>query len=279
MRAAIVGVAGQLGRALRARLGADVCWAGGRADLDVRDEDAVGRMVEAARPDVILNASAYNAVDAAETAPADALAVNALGPRNLAWAARESGALLVHVSTDYVFDGQARRPYAEDDRPQPLSAYGASKLAGEAMVAAAGCDLILVRTSGVIGAGGSRAKGGSFVERIVARARAGGPLRVVADQVFSPTYAPDLAAALVALVELKARGVYHVTNDGFCSWHELAEAAVRQAGLDTPVEKIRASELKQPARRPPYSVLSNEKYRALGLTPLRPWKDTLRELV
>src|SRR5438270_12519791 len=126
MRFAIVGAAGQLGRALAARLGGDVCWSGDRSELDIRDSEAVARMVESVRPEVILNASAYNAVDTAETAPADALAVNALGPRHLAWAARQTGALLVHVSTDYVFDGAQSRPYLEDDRPQPLSAYGAS---------------------------------------------------------------------------------------------------------------------------------------------------------
>jgi dTDP-4-dehydrorhamnose reductase len=279
MRAAIVGAAGQLGRELRARLGDGVCWASDRRELDVRDADAVARMVETARPDVILNASAYNAVDGAETAPGDALAVNALGPRNLAWAARAAGALLVHVSTDYVFDGRATVPYVEDDRPQPLSAYGASKLAGEAMVTAAGGELLLVRTSAVLGLGGSQAKGGSFIERILARARAGGPLRVVADQVFSPTHAGDLADALVALVRGGARGLYHVTNDGTCSWHELAEAAVRRVGLTLPVETITAESLRLAARRPAYSVLSNAKYRALGLPPLRHWRDALAELV
>jgi dTDP-4-dehydrorhamnose reductase len=279
MRFAIVGAAGQLGRALGARLGGDVCWSGDRSELDIRDGDAVRRMVESARPEVILNASAYNAVDAAETAPAEALAVNALGPRHLAWAARQAGALLVHVSTDYVFDGAVTRPYVEDDRAQPLSAYGASKLAGEILVTAAGGECLIVRTSAVLGVGGSQAKGGSFVERILARARSGGPLRVVADQIFSPTYAPDLAAALLALVGKGARGLYHVTNDGICSWHELAEASVRAAGLDLPVEKIRAQDLQQPARRPAYSVLSNVKYRALGLAPLRHWRDMLPELL
>lgn len=279
MRFAIVGAGGQLGRALVARLGTQVCWSGDRHALDIRDGEAVSRMVEAHQPDVILNASAYNAVDAAETAPADALAVNALGPRHLAWAAHRRGALLVHVSTDYVFDGEQSRPYAEDDRPNPLSAYGASKLAGEALVAAVGGPFLLVRTSAVLGVGGSQAKGGSFIERILARARAGGPLRVVADQVFSPTYAPDLAAALLALVAANARGFFHVTNDGPCSWHELAEAAVRQAGLELPVEKIRAQDLKQPARRPAYSVLSNARYRSLGLAPLRHWRETLPALI
>ena len=279
MRAAVVGAAGQLGRALVETLGGRAVWSGGRDALDVRDAAAVAAMFEREKPDVVFNATAYNAVDAAETEPAEALAVNAAGPRHLAWAARQHGARLVHVSTDYVFDGTAGRPYHEDDVARPLNAYGASKLAGEAMVRASGCELVLVRTSGVLGAGASRAKGGSFVERILAQARAGKPLRVVADQVFSPTYASDLAGALIALVDAGARGVFHVTNEGGCSWHELAEAAVREAGLEVPIEKIAAADLARPAARPAYSILSNDRYRGAGLPPLRHWRDALADLV
>lgn len=279
MRAAVVGASGQLGRALVERLGERLVWSGGRQALDVRDAAAIQAMFEKAKPDVVFNATAYNAVDAAEADAAEALAVNAAGPRHLAWAARQHGARLVHVSTDYVFDGTSTGPYREDDCPRPLNAYGASKLAGEAMVRASGCELILVRTSGVLGAGASRAKGGSFVERILAQARAGKPLRVVADQVFSPTYAPDLAAALINLVDRGAAGVFHVTNDGGCSWHELAQAAVQRAGLDAAVEPIAAADLARPAARPPYSILSNERYRSAGLPPLRHWRAALADLL
>jgi dTDP-4-dehydrorhamnose reductase len=279
MRAAVVGAAGQLGRALVERLGPRAVWSGGREALDVRDAAAVAAMFEAAKPDVVFNATAYNAVDVAESDPGLALAVNAAGPRHLAWSARQHGACLVHVSTDYVFDGTASRPYREDDCPRPLNAYGASKLAGETMVRASGCDLVLVRTSGVLGKGASRAKGGSFVERILAQAREGKPLRVVADQVFSPTYAPDLAAALVSLVESGARGVFHVTNGGGCSWHELAETSVQMAGLDVAIEKIAAADLARPAARPAYSILSNDHYRSVGLAPLRHWREALADLL
>jgi dTDP-4-dehydrorhamnose reductase len=266
-----------LGRALVERLGAQVCWAGGREALDIRDAEAVARVVADARPELIVNAAAFNAVDAAEQQVSEALAVNAAGPAHLAQAARAAGALLVHVSTDYVFDGQAGRPYSEDDRPRPLSAYGASKLAGELLVAASGAEHLMVRTSGVFGAGGSRAKGGSFVDRILARARAGQALRVVADQVFSPTYAPDLAAALLALTEAGARGLFHVANAGSCSWHALAVEALRIAGIAVAVAEIRSSELKAPAARPAASVLSSERYRSLGLAPLRSWQAALAE--
>lgn len=279
MRALVVGADGQLGRALVARLGADLAWAGGRSELDVTDAAAVERRLAEARPEVVFNAAAWNAVDLAEARFAEALLVNAAGPAHLARAARACGARLVHVSTDYVFDGAATRPYGEDDPPRPLCLYGVSKLAGEQAVAASGDEHLVVRTSAVLGVGASRAKGGSFVERILARARAGQPLRVVADQVFSPTYAPDLADALVALAQRGARGLLHVTNSGTCSWHELALAALELAGVDAPVTPIRSAELLAPARRPAYSVLSAERLAALGLAPLRPWRAALQELL
>lgn len=275
----MVGAEGQLGRALVARLGADLAWAGGRAALDVGDPAAVERRLAEVRPDVVFNAAAWNAVDLAETRFAESLLVNAAGPAHLARAARACGARLVHVSTDYVFDGTATRPYVEDDPPRPLSLYGVSKLAGEQAVAASGGEHLVVRTSAVLGVGASRSKGGSFVERIVARARAGQPLRVVADQVFSPTSASDLAAALVGLAERGARGLVHVTNSGTCSWHGLAVAALELAGAAAPVAGIRSDELGAPARRPAYSVLSNERAVALGLAPLRPWREALAELL
>jgi dTDP-4-dehydrorhamnose reductase len=276
VRALVAGSAGQLGRELLARLGDEVAWEGGRTELDVTDGAAVAALVARVRPDVVFNATAFNRVDAAEAEPLAAFAVNAAGPHFLARAARDAGALLVHVSTDYVFDGTASRPYREDDPVRPLGAYGASKLAGEHLVAAAGEHLV-VRTSGVLGRGGSEQKGGSFVGRIVAQARAGRPLRVVADQVFAPTSAPDLAAALVALVRGGARGLVHVTNAGSCSWHELAVAALAAAGLDAPVERIRAADLGLAARRPAYSVLDTSRGIALGLPPPRHWRDALRD--
>jgi dTDP-4-dehydrorhamnose reductase len=279
MRALVTGSRGQLGRALVRLLEDRLAWAGDREELDVADRDAVRRVVGGVRPDVLFNAAADVRVDAAESEAVSVLAVNAAGARHLADAAKSVGALLVHVSTDYVFDGESSRPYVEQDPPRPLGVYGVSKLAGEQLVATSGCEWVTVRTSGVFGPGGSQAKGGSFIERILARARTGEPLRVVGDQVFSPTYAPDLAAALVSLVGVAARGLVHVTNSGQCSWHAFASAALDVAGLGRPVERIEASDLGLPARRPRYSVLSNGRYAAFGLPALRPWSEALRELL
>jgi dTDP-4-dehydrorhamnose reductase len=275
VRALVAGSRGQLGRELACLLGDDLAWAGDREEVDVTDAGAVGGLVERTGPDVVFNATAYNQVDRAEVEPAEALAVNALAPRWLATAARKQGALLVHFSTDYVFDGTAERPYREDDCPRPLGVYGVSKLAGERLVATVGGEHLVIRTSGLLGRGGSEQKGGSFADRIVARARSGQPLRVVADQTFAPTCARDLAAATIALVGAGARGLVHVTNGGSCSWHELAEATLALAGVDAVVEPIGASDLALPARRPAYSVLDTGRYEGLGLPPLRPWREAL----
>jgi dTDP-4-dehydrorhamnose reductase len=273
----VAGSAGQLGRALVERLGARVVWAGGRDALDVRDEAAVRARVSGVRPDVVVNATAYNKVDRAEAEPDEALAVNEAGPRHLAAAAAEAGALLVHVSTNYVFDGALRRPYTEEDETRPLGVYGLSKRAGELAVMSAGGPHLVVRTSALFGRGGSRAKGGNFVDRILEGARSGVPLRVVDDQEISTTYAPDLAAALVALVDAGGRGLFHVVNEGSCTWHALAVEALRQAGLTAPVEALTSEELAAPAPRPRYSVLSTERYRSRGLPPLREWRAALAE--
>jgi dTDP-4-dehydrorhamnose reductase len=275
VRALVAGSAGQLGRELVGRLGGEVAWAGDRSEVDVTDGAAVAALLERVRPDVVFNATAWNRVDAAETEPAAAFAVNAAAPHFVARAALSVGAVVVHFSTDYVFDGSASRPYAEDDAPRPLGVYGASKLAGEALVAASGAGHLIVRTSGLLGRGGSEQKGGSFVDRIVAKARAGESLRVVADQVFAPTCAADLAQASLALVRAEARGLYHVANGGSCSWHELACAALSLAGVAAPVEPITLAELSLPAPRPRYSVLACDRYRSLGLPPLRHWREAL----
>jgi dTDP-4-dehydrorhamnose reductase len=275
VKALVAGAHGQLGRDLVAALGSEVAWAGGRAELDVTDWEAVTSVVGRVRPDVIFNGAAYNKVDGAETETGRALEVNALAPGLLARAAATGGALFVHFSTDYVFDGRSTTPYREDDCPAPLGAYGVSKLAGERLVIASPGDHLVVRTSSVFGRGGNRQKGGSFIERILEQARAGQPLRVVSDQTFSPTYAPDLAEAAIALVRAGARGLVHVANGGSCSWYEFATRGLALAGIDVPVAAISAAELGLAARRPAYSVLDTGRYRGLVLGGLRPWPDAL----
>ena len=279
MKVMVVGARGQLGSALTAVLGDRLVWSGGRSELDVADAAAVTATVEQAQPDVILNAAAYNAVDGAEEDPTSAFAVNAFAPLYLARAAGDIGALMVHVSTDYVFDGVSGRAYSEADIPAPRSVYGVSKLSGENLVAGSGADHLIVRTSGVFGLGGSRAKGGSFPERILARARSGEALRVVDDQVLSPTYAPDLAATIAALVERGARGLVHVTNSGETSWHGFAVATLELTRVQAEVARISTTDLGAAAVRPAYSVLRTGRLAELGVASPRSWRDALSEML
>ena len=275
MRVVVVGGTGQLGRELaRVLPGADTTVLS-RAELDLTDTAAVAPRLTALAPSAVLNAAADNRVDAAEQDPAPAMAVNALGVAALAEACRRSGALLVHMSTDYVFDGRAGRPYTEEDPPSPLGAYARSKLAGELLARALAPRHAVVRLAALYAAGGA-----GFVDRVLARARTGGRLRVVHDQVTAPTWARDVAAALARLLPRLVRGdapggIYHLTNAGACSWYEFARAALALAGVDAEVEPITSAELAAPAPRPAYSVLANTRLAAIGEPPLRSWQDAL----
>ena len=283
MRIAVVGAAGQLGRELRRVLPATDTIPLTRAEADLHDTGVVQARLEAARPDVVVNCAADNRVDAAETDARDAVAVNALGVAALARHCRDHDALLVHVSTDYVFDGRATLPYTEDDAPNPLGAYARTKYAGELLAQALAPRHAILRVAGLYAEGGSRGKGGNFVDKVLAQARAGRPLRIVSDQVTAPTWARDVAEAMALLVPRIATGaapsgVYHVTNAGECSWFEFARAALELAGLRADVTPITTAELAAPAPRPAYSVLANTRLERLG-TPLRGWRDALAAYV
>ncbi|HEY0397028.1 MAG TPA: dTDP-4-dehydrorhamnose reductase, partial [Acidimicrobiia bacterium] len=244
-----------------------------RAACDLADRDSVEQAVAAAAPAAVVNCAAWTDVDGCEADPQRAVLVNALGVRHLATACRRVGAHLVHVSTDYVFPGDKDGPYDEWDEPGPRSVYGRSKLGGELELARHAGSWAVARTSWVFGR-----RGRNFVDTIVDRAREGAPLRVVDDQRGCPTYAPDLAGALARLAVGRLPGVYHVTNQGACTWHDLAAAAVELAGLDPlVVGTMTTAELGRPAPRPANSVLSGAAWAAAGLPPLRPWREALAE--
>jgi dTDP-4-dehydrorhamnose reductase len=279
VRVILVGAAGQLGRELVRVLPATTVPLT-RAELDLRDVGSVAARVAALAPEVVVNAAADNRVDAAEDDPSSAVAVNDVGVEALARACRDLDALFVHFSTDYVFDGRATRPYTEDDAPNPRSAYARSKLAGEKHAREIAPRHAVVRVAGLYAAGGSSTKGGSFVDRVVARARAGERLRVVDDQVTAPTWARDVAAAMGRLLPRLARGeapggVYHVTNAGACSWYEFARTALELAGVEARVEPIKTDDFEARAPRPAYSVLANTRLAAAGEPALRGWRDAL----
>lgn len=273
MRILITGANGQLGVELRAAL-APLGEVVGRdlPELDVARPDAVDQLAALA-PAWVVHAAALTDVDGCERDPGGAMAVNAQGTRHVAAACARIGAGLLYVSTDFVFDGRQRTPYAEEDPPAPLSAYGRSKLAGEA-AARAVPRWTIVRTAWLYGAHGK-----NFVKAILAKATAGERLRVVHDQVGSPTYAADLAAAIARLLRDGRTGCYHVTNGGACSWHAFAVEILRQAGVAAPVEPITTAELGRPAPRPAYSVLAHGAWARAGYPSLRPWPDALAAML
>lgn len=242
-------------------------------DMDITDATSVGACLEAHAPEAVVNCSAYTQVDACEEHEADALAVNGTGAGVLATACAARGVPLVHVSTDYVFDGSIPAPgcYAEGDQTNPLSAYGRTKLAGELAVAAAGRAHWIVRTQWLYGLDGP-----NFVETMLRLASEHEVLRVVDDQVGSPTSTHDLAPLLWRIVtERPAYGIYHAANSGACSWHEFAVEIFRQAGNPIRVDPIPTSEFPRPATRPVRGVLSTDKLRAALDTEIPTWQEAL----
>ena len=225
-----------------------------RGQVDVGDAARVEQAVAGLDASLIVNAAAYNMVDVAEREPEAAFRVNALAVRNLALAARQLDATLVHFSTDYVFDGTAGRPYTEQDAPHPLGAYAVSKYAGE-LYAQAYLDPLIIRTSGVFGPAGMHTARGNFVELMLRLAQGTQPIRVVEDHVASPTYAPALAERTADLVERKLRGVFHVGGGAAISWFDYAKLIFEIAGLNPELKATSEREYRTPARRPKYSAL------------------------
>lgn len=272
----VTGAAGMLGHDLRTALAREpdarrAVTALSRGELDVTDREAV--LAAAAGHDVVINAAAYTNVDGAETHEHEAFAINATGVENLAIAAREHGARLLTVSTDYVFDGAGTSPYPEDAPRDPLNAYGRSKAEGERLALAAHPGgAFIVRTAWLYGAGGP-----NFATTMVRLAASNPTVSVVDDQLGQPTWTADLAAALVELADSDAPpGIYHATNSGQTTWYGFARAIFAEAGLDP--ERVLATDsasFVRPAPRPAYSVLGHSAWSRAGLSPLRDWRDAL----
>lgn len=285
MRILLTGKDGQLGSELQplfSPLGETI--AVGRDTLDLTKPEAIQSLMAEVKPDVVVNAAAYTAVDKAESESDLAMQINGTAPGILAAEAKRLGAKLIHVSTDYVFDGTQSHPYLETDPTNPLGAYGASKLAGEKAIAAAGGTSAIVRTAWVYGVGGK----GNFVKTML---RLGGEreeLRVVTDQVGSPTWTGDLAGAIAELIprlNSETAGIYHYTNSGVTSWYDFAIAIFeegRSVGLPLKIERvipITTAEYPTPARRPAYSVLNGKKFATLIGTHAPQWREGLRKML
>lgn len=272
MRVLISGGQGQLGRALQAVLVDHEVSAPGHAELDVTDAEQVGRAADSFRPEVVIHAAAWTDTAGCEADPERALLVNGGGTRTVAEACARAGAAILYVSTNEVFDGETTDPYREDDEPNPLNAYGRSKLEGERHVQSLLERYYIVRTSWLYGPGRL-----SFPEKIVRAARERGRLRLVTDEVASPTWTVDLAGAIARLIGQPAWGVCHLSNGGHCSRLEWAQEVLRLSGLDgVPVEATTMREFGVPYRKPAFSALANVNAARLGVE-MQPWQEALAE--
>ena len=275
-RTLLIGSQGQLGSDLRR------VWDGELVsfphdELDVCDRDQTHAVIANTAPQLVINTAAYHRVDDCEENGDRAFEVNALGAKNVADAACEAGAAVIFISTDYVFSGDKGSPYTETDIPMPLSVYGVSKLAGEHLVRQSNPRHYIVRSSSLFGIAGASGKGGNFVETMLRKAKAGEPLRVVDDQVSTPTLTYDLAVKLQELAASGRYGLYHVTNSGQTSWCQFAAKIFGLAGLQPSLTPITSDELAAPAARPAYSVMENRALADAGLTQPRPWQEALAE--
>lgn len=273
MRILITGGNGQLGQALQTAFPSDAVEALGHSDLDITSREQVSRTLSRLEPDSVIHAAAWTDTAGCERDPDLAMRVNGEGAAIVAESCRETGSALLYISSNEVFDGAKPTPYLEDDHPNPLNAYGRSKLEGERRVQAVLDRFCIVRTSWLYGPGRE-----SFPEKILGPARKGGPLKVVTDEVASPTFTMDLAGAIADLVHKRSSGLFHLTNVGACSRREWAEEVLRLVGILVPIEPVTQAEYGGPYRKPVYSVLANINAAHLGIT-LRPWQEALAEHV
>ena len=253
-------------------------------DCDIADAQKILEIITRIKPDIVVHTAAMTDVDDCETGKDKAYKINAAGAANVAKACGKTGSVLIYISTDFVFDGKKKEPYGESDKPNPLGVYGDSKLKGERAVAKCLKNYFILRTSWLYGANGK-----NFVDTIIARAKTEEALKVVDDQVGSPTYTKDLAKAIHALLDkisfqlsafsFQLYGTYHVSNSGSVSWFEYAREILRLAGSGAKVIPISSGELNRPARRPAMSVLDNSKFVKFTGYKMRNWKDALKDYI
>jgi len=274
MRIVVIGSTGQLGTDLMKVLGTDHEVIGlTHSDIEATDYNSC-LILKKFDPDVIINTAAFHKTDLCEDEPLKTFSVNALGAKNVAVISKEIDAACVFISTDYVFDGTKNEPYTEDDVPNPINTYGISKLAGE-LYTRWNPKHYVVRVASLFGVAGASGKGGNFVETMIKKAKSGEVIRVVDDMWMSPTYTRDAATAIKKILELELPfGVYHVTNQGFCTWFQFAKEIFNQLDLNPVLEPIKTEELKMKAKRPRFSALKSIKLPKYGIH-MREWKEAL----
>jgi len=280
MKILVIGSNGQLGCDIHRAFieTGDEVFGATHSDVEVRSRDSVVKLLREFTPEVVVNTSAMHNVESCERDPEAAFAVNALGVRNLALACREMGAVLIHVSTDYVFGGDKASPYLETDLPSPLNVYGTSKLAGECLIRSILDKYFVVRTSALYGHSPCRAKGGlNFVELMLKLAKEGKDIRVVDSERVSPTFTLELARHIVCLSRSESYGLIHATSEGSCSWYQFAEEVFSLQNIRARLLAARPGEFAGTVRRPSYSVLDNSALKSRGMNRFRTWAEGLRE--
>lgn len=273
MKIAITGADGMLGHAMQKVFSDTELVTFSHAGLDITDLDRAVKTVRDARPDILIHAAAFTDVDACETDPEKAYLVNGIGTRNMAIACEEIHCPIIHISSDYVFDGTKSSPYDEWDKTNPINQYGLSKLMAEQFISSLTNRFYIVRTSWLFGSHGK-----SFVDTIIRLLAEKESLQVVNDQFGSPTFTEDLAATLRQIIG-KGYGIYHVTNSGVCTWHEFAVKISDLIGIHKPIIPVTSEELKRSARRPDQSGLNNTMLRLEGIPPLRHWSEALEQYI
>jgi dTDP-4-dehydrorhamnose reductase len=276
MKVLLIGANGQLGSDLTRAFADDELVGTTRQQLDVCNFEQARSIIDQVAPDVVINTAAFHRVDDCEDQVEQTFLVNAYAVRNLAWACAAADAMFVHLSTDYVFGGPREAPWHETDAPRPMNVYGVSKVAGEQFVRAICPKHLVIRTSGLYGVAGAAGKGGNFVETMIRLAGSGKPVRVVDDQVLTPTYTPHLAAKIRQLVCRGAAGLFHVTSNGSCSWYQFAGKIFELLDLHPDFAPTTTAAFAAKAIRPTYSVLAHDGLQSLGLDDLPQWSVALQ---
>ncbi len=281
MKIAIIGSNGQLGSDLLqqfAARGSEVTPLSHK-DILVEDYSSVSNVIHSLRPDVVLNTAAFHVVPQCEVDPIRSFQVNSLGSLHVAKACSEVNAVSVYYSTDYVFDGKKRRPYVEPDTPNPLNTYAATKLLGEHYTLNYSSNGVVLRISGIYGRVPCRAKGGNFVTSMIKAAKDKPVVKVVQDEILTPTPTAEIARKTYELIRRQARGLFHLTCEGECSWYEFAKAIFENLHIKTPLEACSVQDFPVTVKRPFYSVLENQRIKDLGLTDMPHWRTALDEFL
>lgn len=275
MKIAVIGANGQLGSDLVSALKGDEIIPLTHSDVEVSDFNSVSEMFKKYKPQIVINTAAFHNVPECEKDDLKAFIINGLGPKFLSQNCVTHNCILLHISTDYVFDGKKSTPYLEDDSPNPLNVYGISKLTGEYYIKSMMEKYFIIRTSGLYGINKCRAKGGNFVDNILNLSKQQKELKVVGDQFSTPTYTLDLANQINELIKTDSYGLFHITNQGFCSWYEFAKAVLEFLNIKANLTQINQNEFYSTVKRPRYSVLENGRLNSLGINRMRHWREAL----